>query len=197
VDLFGVPGAPRSDGDGDWAHEPDRLTGTAGPETDLFLDPASAYVKLSAVRLTVPAPEGDFQLSARVSVDFDGTYDAGALLLWADETTWAKLCLEFSPQREPMVVSVVTRGHSDDANNVIVDGDATWLRVSRRDGAYAYHASTDGRRWNLVRHFSLGEGLGDLRLGFAVQAPMGQGCTATFTEITFTPQRLAELRDLA
>jgi uncharacterized protein len=193
VDLFGVPGTPRSDGDGDWAREPNRLTGTAGPETDLFLDPASEYVKLNALRLTVPAPDGDFQLSARVSVGFDGTYDAGALLVWANETTWAKLCLEFSPQREPMVVSVVTRGRSDDANNVTVDRDAIWLRVSRRDGAYAYHASHDGSRWNLVRHFTLGESTVDL--GFAVQAPMGQGCTATFTDITFTPQRLAELRD--
>jgi uncharacterized protein len=193
VDLYGIPGQPRSDGDGEWQREPERLTGIAGPSTDLFLDPASEHIKLDAVRLTVPAPEGDFQLSARVSVDFDGTYDAGALLLWADEMTWAKLCLEFSPQREPMVVSVVTRGRSDDANNVTVDGDAIWLRVSRRDGAYAYHASTDGARWSLVRHFSLGDAA--VQLGFAVQAPMGQRCTATFSNIAFVRQRLAELRD--
>ncbi|WP_208867453.1 DUF1349 domain-containing protein [Streptomyces himastatinicus] len=36
-------------------------------------------------------PAGDFQLSARVSVGFSSTFDAGVLLLWIDERHWAKL----------------------------------------------------------------------------------------------------------
>ena len=39
----------------------------------------------------------DFRLSARVTVDFRATFDAGVLLLWLDEAHWAKLCFEYTP----------------------------------------------------------------------------------------------------
>ena len=98
---------------------------------------------------------GDFQLSARVRCTFAGTFDAGALLLWAGERQWAKLAFEVSPQGEPMVVSVVTDGRSDDANAFVVPGDAVWLRISRIGAACALHARLGGERWRFVRHFAL------------------------------------------
>jgi hypothetical protein len=45
-----------------------------------------------------------------------------------------------------MIVSVVNREVADDANSFIVDGRLVWLRVSRIDDVYAYHASIDGVR---------------------------------------------------
>ena len=94
----------------------------AGPRTDWFVDPQlSAEPTLNAPAL-VGDPSGDFLLSARVTVDFAATYDAGVLALYASDRIWAKLCFEYSPQREPMVVSVVTRGVSDDCNSFVVDG---------------------------------------------------------------------------
>jgi len=84
----------------------------------------------AAPRLLGPV-EGGFQLSARVRCTFAGTFDARALLLWADERCWAKLAFEISPQGEPMVVSVVTDRLSDDANAFVVQDGGVWLRVSR------------------------------------------------------------------
>ena len=157
VVVGGFPGGLRPSDEGAWRlTEVGELVGTAGPATDLFIDPAGGPPKLSAPSLLGPPPEGDFQLRARVSVDFAATYDAGVLLLWSDDRTWAKLCFEYSPQRQPMIVSVVTRGLSDDANSFPVDASAVWLRVARRGPAYAFHASTDGVQWHLVRHFGLG-----------------------------------------
>ena len=121
------------------------LVATAGPQTDLFLDPAGSAPKLTAPRLLAAAPAGDFSLSARVSVDFAADFDAGVLMLHATDDTWAKLCFEYSPQGEAMVVSVVTRGVSDDANAFVVDGGQVWLRISRHGTAYAFHASEDGQ----------------------------------------------------
>ena len=108
----------------------------------MFVDPSTGSVSVNAPRLLVTPDEGDFQLHARVEVAFGSTFDAGVLLLWVDERTWAKLCFEYSPQGNPMVVTVVTRGLSDDANGYTVDGNVVWLRVARRTGAYAFHAST-------------------------------------------------------
>ena len=175
------------------------LTVVTAGGTDLFCDPGGGEPALSAPRLLGSPPDGDFQLAARVTVGFAGTFDAGVLLVWVDERTWAKLCFERSPQGPAMVVSVVTRGVSDDANGFTVPGSGAadgrlWLRVSRHSPAWAFHASTDGRYWRLVRYFSLPEGAPVL-VGFEAQSPMGGGCEVTFDQIRFTPHRLADLRD--
>ena len=176
------------------------LVATAPAHTDLYVNPggedsADAESLLNAATLLGTPPPGDFQLSARVSVDFQAQFDAGVLLLWIDERHWAKFCFEFSPAAQPMVVSVVTREISDDANAFVVPERSVWLRVSRVDRVYAFHASTDATTWQLVRVFSLGREVADHRLGFEVQSPTGDGCTVTFDDIRFTGQRLADLRD--
>jgi regulation of enolase protein 1 (concanavalin A-like superfamily) len=167
---------------------------TAGPRTDLFIDPGNGATTLNAPRLLGARGSGDFQLSAKVQVEFAGDFDAGVLLLWADETSWAKLCFEISPQGQPMVVSVMTRDVSDDANGFAVDGDTVWLRISAIGRSYAFHASRDGGRWDFVRHFHLPT-IVQPQVGFEVQSPVGEGCRATFSDILFSHGTLADLRD--
>jgi regulation of enolase protein 1 (concanavalin A-like superfamily) len=169
------------------------LTGSSGPRTDLFVDPSDGRTTLNAPRMLTAGSGGDYQLSALVEVDFQSTYDAGVLLLWANDASWAKLCFEYSPQRQPMVVSVVTKGRSDDANAITVDGPSVWLRVSARREAYAFHASTDGDWWHLVRHFTLDGASADV--GFVVQSPLGDGCRARFSDVTYVRSTLEDLRD--
>jgi uncharacterized protein len=180
------------------------VTVRAQPHTDIFIDPGSgsadagavnAESMLNAVTLLGDVPEGDFQLSARVTVGFASTFDAGVLLLWLDERRWAKLCFEFSPAGEPMVVSVVCRGVSDDANAFAVRGRSVWLRVSRVDRVYAYHASLDGTAWQMIRAFALDDETSRDKIGFEGQSPTGDGCSVTFDEIRFLPERLGDLRD--
>ena len=182
-----------------WEVEPagwslgDELVIEAPARTDLFCDPAGSDPELGAPRLLGPV-QGDFQLSARVASSFDGDFDAGALLLFADERAWVKLAFEVSPQGEPGVVSVVTDGLSDDGNACAVEGDAVWLRVSRLGAACALHARLDDEPWRFVRHCPLPGAGAALRAGFLAQSPRGDGATARFAQIGFTPERLADLR---
>ena len=171
---------------------------SAQPHTDIFIDPGNglnAESLLNAATLLGDVPDGDFQFSARVTVGFASTFDAGVLLLWLDERHWGKLCFEFSPAGEPMVVSVVCRGVSDDANAFAVPGRSVWLRISRIDRAYAYHASLDGKTWRMVRVFVLDDQTSRDRIGFEGQSPTGDGCSVTFDQVRFVPERLADLRD--
>ena len=170
------------------------LTIAAPPRSDLFVDPAGSDPQDAAPRLLGPV-EGDFQLSARVRSTFEGTFDAGALLLWAGERTWAKLAFEVSPDGDAMVVSVITDGRtSDDANAFVVEDDAVWLRISRRGAACALHARLAGDDgWRFVRHFAL-DAPAAVRVGFLAQSPMGEGATARFDEISFAPQGVTDLR---
>jgi regulation of enolase protein 1 (concanavalin A-like superfamily) len=93
-----------------------------------------------------------------------------------------------------MVVSVVTQGLSDDCNSFVIDRHAIWLRVSRVGHAYAFHESTDGSWWHLVRHFGFA-GSDDVAVGFLAQSPLGEQCTARFAEIRFLRETLLNLRD--
>jgi uncharacterized protein len=183
------------------------VTVSAQAHTDIFIDPGNGSVDagagtavnaeslLNAATLLGDGTEGDFQLSARVTVGFGATFDAGVLLLWLDERHWGKLCFEFSPAGEPMVVSVVCHGVADDANAFTVPGGSVWLRVARADRVYAYHASLDGQAWQLIRVFALADETSGDKIGFAGQSPTGDGCSVTFDEIRFRPERLADLRD--
>jgi uncharacterized protein len=171
------------------------LTVRAPGKTDMFVDPSGTEAPVvNAPRLVGVPPDEDFQLAARVTVGFRYTFDAGVLVVWLDERAWAKLCFEYSPQGKPMAVTVVTRGSSDDANGFTVDGNQLWLRASRLGGAWAFHASTDGAYWQFVRYFTLGA-MGEVSVGFEAQSPTGPGCEVTFDQITYKPERLADLRD--
>jgi regulation of enolase protein 1 (concanavalin A-like superfamily) len=168
------------------------LAAEAAAETDLFVDPGTGAEQLNAPRLLGPVA-GDFTLTARVGAELRSTYDAAALLFWVGDRTWAKLCLELAPQGTPTVVSVVTRGVSDDCNSFTTDRDEIWLRVARLGAALAFHASPDGRKWELIRHFAL-DLHADLLAGFLVQSPRGPGCVARFDGISFSSKRLSDIR---
>jgi len=176
----------------DWSIGPDgSLHIAAGPRTDLFVPPDGRPATRNAPFFAGPV-EGDFQLSARVTPELRATFDAGALVLHAADDAWVKLALERSPQGEATIVSVVTRGVSDDCNSWAAEGGA-WLRIARIGSACALHASSDGARWDLVRHFPFEAP--DAVAGFSAQSPTGEGATATFDDVRFVAQTLAELRD--
>ncbi|MFB9832892.1 DUF1349 domain-containing protein [Actinoallomurus acaciae] len=178
---------------GSYLPQDDGLVIDARPGTDLFISPQRTAEALDAPRLFAHA-QGDFLLSARVSVGHARPHDAGGLLVWLNDRAWAKLGLETSAQNEPETVSVVTRGTSDRASGFVVPGGQVWLRVARVDSAYAFHASLDGTYWRLIRHFAL-YASGAPSYGFFAQSPIGDGCSATFDQITFEPRRLTELID--
>jgi regulation of enolase protein 1 (concanavalin A-like superfamily) len=169
----------------------DGLTITAGPRTDLFTDPGGDYRTANAPAL-LGRIDGDFMLSARVRLDLASTFDAGALVLHADAEHWAKLALERSPQGDATIVSVVTRGVSDDCNSFAVEDEDVRLRISRIGAAFAFHASTGGGSWRLVRYFALD---GSPEVGFLAQTPLDERRAIQFEQIRYEAVRLADLRD--
>jgi uncharacterized protein len=164
----------------------------APPRSDRFHDPADDARKADSPLWAVEA-EAPSHLVARVTVDSTDKFDAGVLMAYQSPHVWAKLCFERDPIGRLMVVSVVTRGRSDDANAFVVDGSTVWLRVSLLPRAYAFHASTDGRRWEFVRYFRLGA-VGRPRLGLSAQAPVGEGCTVRFEHVRLGSGVVDELR---
>lgn len=165
----------------------------AGEGTDWFVDPAGSVDKGTApIALFAPAHDS-FLLSAKVRVEFASMFDAGVLHIRAADDRWAKLCFEYSPQRQPMIVSVVTRGVSDDCNSVVIDGQEVYLRIAQTPQTTAFHYSRDGKYWHFVRYFTLGK-VDGLQVGLSSQSPMGTTCLVTFSEIAYRPGVLADSR---
>lgn len=178
----------------DWKIEAGNILSiTAGPETDWFIDPEGTGGKDNAPCALFVPPDGPFIFSARVEVEFASTFDAGVLQIRERDDLWAKLCFEYSPQGKPMIVSVVTRGVSDDCNSVPIEGTRVYLRVAWNTKTFAFHYSLDGRYWHLVRHFALGKMEG-MRVGFSAQSPTGRACRAIFDEIEYRRGALGDIR---
>jgi uncharacterized protein len=169
-----------------------RLALVAGPHTDLFRPPSGDPPTLDAPALLTRPHDGAFLLSAFVEADLEATFDAGALVVWHDETTWAKLAVERSPAGQPTIVSVVTRDRSDDCNSAILTDAVAHLRVARMGEAFAFHVESAGT-WHLIRHFALTAHR--VRVGFLAQSPTGEGCTARFRDIRLETRRLGDVRD--
>ncbi|BAJ75862.1 uncharacterized conserved protein [Microbacterium testaceum StLB037] len=200
LSLPGLPPLHWTGVDGDAAL--DELTGAltlrAAGGVDWTNDATGGPAQHAATALAFPTPEGDFVLSARVRVlGPRSTFDAGALALWSSPDRWAKLCNEYSPQGEAMVVSVVTNDFSDDANGPLIPGDAVFLRVARTGPAYAFHFSLDAESWHFVRLLRVDAASSTVSVGFLAQAPLGDGATVVFDEIAYARRSLADLRDLS
>jgi len=167
---------------------------TAPARSDWFVDPATGAATATAP-LRLIEVTGDFQLRARVEVPLAATFDAGTMFVHGGPSTWGKLALERSPEGTDMIVTVITRGVSDDANGPVVPRPgSTWLRISRTGEVYMFHFSDDGVRWSLARLFTLGP-VGEHRVGVGVQSPTGEGLTATFSDVTLLNEALADPRD--
>ena len=197
-----IPGLPTTSS---WRHQPSSasyqngaLTITAGPGSNWFITPVEGTEELSAdsaPTLLFPTEAKEFVFSSRISLDFDSKWDAGALVVFANDKTWAKFCFEKDFSGKPMVVSVVTRGHSDDNNHFAVEGHSIWLKIAKLSNGFFFYTSFDGKSWTIIRNFNLNEGtdykLGDLRFGFLAQSPEGKSTKVVFDNIAFQPSRIA------
>lgn len=173
---------------------PGRLVLTAAAGTDWTNDAFGGEQQHAATSLGF-VPTEDFSLIARVRVVGErSTFDAGVLAIWGDRDHWAKLCFEFSPQGQAMVVSVVTNQYSDDCNSTVVTDDHVFLRVTRSGKGWAFHSSADGRAWDFVRVFRL-DWAGQVNVGFMAQAPLGDTCVAEFDAIGYSTSIPADFRN--
>ena len=173
--------------------QPNSIEIIAGEKTDWFVDPSGNYNKDSAPCLSFKTESEYVIVSTKVIVYFENMFDAGTIQIRANEENWAKLCFEYSPQKKPMIVSVITRKVSDDCNSTIIDGNEIYLRVYVNPKTMAFHYSGDGTYWQLVRYFSI-EREKEVTIGFSAQSPSGESCRVVFSEIQYKEEEIKNLR---
>ncbi len=167
------------------------LTIEAGPKTDWYISPLDGETHANAPLLLFE-PAAEFVLTARITASLEHQWDAGTMMVYADERTRAKFALEVSAYGEPTIVTVVTRGVSDDCNSATISGKSIWFRVARIGPAIVFYSSTDASTWKLVRGFTFGN-VSRLKVGFGAQSPIGPGGMATFSEIRYEARKIKDI----
>lgn len=187
-----LPGFPHSvhwrNSPADWNVRDGVLTIKSAEKTDSYISPTDGQKSANSPIMLFPAPK-DFWFSAKVTVDFKSAFDAGALAVYADEKNWIKFAFENSVDGSHSIVSVVTRGISDDCTGTAIESNSVYLKVSKSGQAIFLYFSTDGQKWKLTRALNLGPEQ-PLQFGFSAQSPSGKGSTVTFSEIHYKPEAL-------
>ncbi len=137
--------------------------------------------------------KGDFVLKVKVSHDFKEVYDACVVIVMKDVDCYGKLCFEHTDFDTHAVVSVVTRGESDDANGCNIEGNTAWLQVCRVGDAFAFHYSTDGEHFYMTRYFHLPVGE-SVKVGLSAQSPLGEGGIRVFEDLTIEQKTVKNIR---
>lgn len=168
------------------------VTISAPAKTNWFIAPLDLKIWDSAPMLLF-TPADEFALSAKVRVEPKSRWDGGALVLFVNPTTWAKLCVEASDGPGNLkIVSVVTNGVSDDSYSIPVTGEAMFLKVAKIGSSFLFFISADGSKWQMVRNFRFNTSA-DLKVGYSAQSPTGKGTQAVFSEIRYQPERIADM----
>lgn len=136
---------------------------------------------------------GDFVMRVKVSLDFKDTYDSSSIMVMQDLTHWAKACFEQTDFGTHAVVSVVTKNESDDANGCNIEEDFVWLQVCRVGQSFAFHYSIDGKRYYMMRFFSLPASQ-TMKVGLLAQAPTGSGGIRVYENFTLENRTVKNLR---
>ncbi len=166
---------------------------TAPAKSDFFINPENAEVSASAP-LFYQEIEGDFVATALVRPDFRDQWNAGALMVHIDEANWIKFAFERSDATGKSIVSVVTRGVSDDANGARLEAfDKVWLRLIRKGNNFAMHWSSDGETYVMARLAQMADAQ-RVKVGLEAQSPVGQAVTHEFLYFNIEEKTVQDLR---
>lgn len=173
-----------------WSTKDGALTIKSAEKSDWYIAPTHGEDSENSPMLLFPGPK-DFWFSAKITVDFKSRFDAGALAIYANDKNWVKFAFEMSNTMKPSIVTVVTRGLSDDCTSAAIEGNSVYLKAVKAGQAMFLYFSADGKHWTLARAFNLGPEQ-DLQFGFSSQSPTGTGSTATFSDIHYKAERLRD-----
>lgn len=162
--------------------------------TDFFNNPEDSTIVGTAPFLYQQA-SGDFVATAVVQPDFSSQWNAVALLLYLDPENWIKFAFESSDATGPSIVSVVTKGTSDDANGAVLDEHQTiWLTIARKGNNYAMHWSADGQNYSMARLTAMPVSP-VVKIGIEAQSPVGEKALHKIHDFTIESKTVKDLRN--
>ena len=184
----------------EWLNNPDSyvisdssLSVIVSEGTDFFNNPEDGSAVGTAPLLYRELGE-DFVAYALVEPDFTSQWNAVSMMVYLDSLNWIKFAFESSDATGPSIVSVVTKGTSDDANGVVLNEiDRVWLAIIRKDNIYSMHWAINGEEYNLARLTKMPD-YGPVKIGIEFQSPVGEKATHTLHYFHMEERTVENLR---
>ncbi len=171
----------------------DTLLVRSEAKTDFFIDPSNGKPSASAPVLYKEI-RGDFVATALVTPDLSNMWNAGSLMMIIDSENWIKFAFENSDATGNSIVSVVTRGVSDDANGVRLEEQETiWLRLIRKGDIYSMLWSKDGKHYYLAR-LSKMPSAKMVKIGIESQSPLDNEAVHKFHHFSVVHRTVDDVR---
>jgi hypothetical protein len=171
-----------------------RLTLTSESRRDTFRDPDGKFTSNTApLLLTEVDNRKPFTLTAKVTPTFLKAYDAGALFIYVKDDLWFKLAMEMDEHQKPRMVSVRTIVTSDDNDHDVITEKSVYMKISSDAKDVGFYYSLDDNNWQLIRLFK-NDYPASIWVGISSQSPIGQGTSATFENLSLTPQSISNFR---
>ena len=173
----------------------DTLKFVAGPQTDYFRSPDGTVINNSPVIFTEIDNTKPFTFTAKVEPQFTltGTYSAGVLYVYENDTHNQKLCFEQDENGAHRVVSVRTIGTSDDNNHQSIEGPSVYMRISSDGKQIGSYYSEDGKTWRMARLYK-NDFPEKLLLGLSSQSPKDNEHTCYFSKVSIIETAVPNFR---
>ncbi len=177
----------------------EKITIIATPKSDFFRGNSDECEEGFLPEALTNAPfyytdiEGDFVMRVKVSHAFTDTYDSASIMVLKDLECWAKACFEYTDFGTHAVVSVVTRGTSDDANGCNLNRNDVWLQLCRVKNDFAFHFSEDGKTFYMMRYFTLPADK-VMKVGLLAQSPLGEGGERIYEHLSIEKRTVQNIR---
>lgn len=173
----------------------DTLKFVAGPQTDYFRSPDGTVINNSPVIFTEIDNTKPFTFTAKVEPQFTltGTYSAGVLYVYENDTHNQKLCFEQDENGAHRVVTVRTIGTSDDNNHQSIEGPSVYMRISSDSKQIGSYYSEDGKTWRMARLYK-NDFPEKLLLGVSSQSPKDNEHTCYFSEVSIIETAVPDFR---
>lgn len=172
----------------------DTITICSGAQSDFFNAPdgsvrlASAPLLLKKIDNTKP-----FTFTAIVKPGFVNTYDAGAVYLFCDEELWLKFAFEMDERGYTRLVTVRTKGTSDDNNHDAITQEEVYMKISSDSKTVGFYYSLEGQQWQLVRLYR-NDYPDSIYIALSSQSLVGDGIKTQFTKIELTENSIDNFR---
>lgn len=164
---------------------------------DFFCDPNGEALSNNTAPLLLTQVDNTkpFTLTAKVTPRFTatGTYNAADLFVFANDTLWQKFAFEQDERGKHRIVSVRTRGTSDDNNHDVLTVPSAYMRISSDGRTIASYYSLDKKEWQLARLYK-NDYPKDLWVGICNQCPTEKGSSSLFEEVSLEQNSVGDFR---
>ncbi|CZT37166.1 DUF1349 domain-containing protein [Rhizobium sp. 9140] len=171
------------------------VTLTTDMNTDFWRETHYGFTRDSGHFLGVPVDD-DFTVRVRIQGEFRSLYDQAGLMVRIDESRWVKTGVEFT-DGERFLSAVVTDGKSDWSVSQPFDQlEDFHIRVTLKGGAIRIQASSDGKRWPLLRLAPFPRAQRYL-VGVTACTPERSGLNVQFSDFSISGAITTDLHDLS